>query len=88
MFQSFNHDTFSYEKLVMQYFEHFNNHDWAKMASMYSEISELRNNRCMLYLTKELKRKVDIVQHGNQWLLNPGFELSFVCIQTNSPLPD
>jgi ketosteroid isomerase-like protein len=31
------------EKLVKQYYEHFNNHDWEKMASMYSEVSEFKD---------------------------------------------
>lgn len=31
------------EKLVKQYFEHFNNHDFAKMANMYAEITDFKN---------------------------------------------
>ncbi|WP_040539848.1 nuclear transport factor 2 family protein [Pedobacter arcticus] len=31
------------EKLVKQYFEHFNNHEWTKMANMYSEIAEFKD---------------------------------------------
>jgi ketosteroid isomerase-like protein len=31
------------EKLVKQYYKHFNNHDWEKMASMYSEVSEFKD---------------------------------------------
>ena len=31
------------EKLVKQYFEHFNNHEWTKMANMYSEVSEFKD---------------------------------------------
>ena len=30
-------ETTANEKLVKQYFEHFNNHDWTKMANMYIE---------------------------------------------------
>lgn len=31
------------EQLVQQYFEHFNNHDWTKMANMYSENPEFKD---------------------------------------------
>lgn len=31
------------EKLVHQYFEHFNNHEWKKMASMYIETVEFKD---------------------------------------------
>lgn len=38
-----NMETSNNEKLVKQYFEHFNKHEWAKMANMYSEISEFKD---------------------------------------------
>jgi ketosteroid isomerase-like protein len=31
------------EKLVKQYFEHFNNHDFVKMANMYSETTDFKD---------------------------------------------
>lgn len=31
------------EQLVKRYFEHFNNHDWAKMAAMYVETAQFRD---------------------------------------------
>ncbi|MDN5205516.1 nuclear transport factor 2 family protein [Fulvivirgaceae bacterium BMA10] len=31
------------KQLVKQYFEFFNNHEWNKMAAMYSEISEFKD---------------------------------------------
>jgi len=31
------------EKLVRNYFDHFNNHDWTKMASMYAEVAEFKD---------------------------------------------
>ena len=31
------------EKLVKQYFEHFNKHDFVKMANMYSETTDFKN---------------------------------------------
>ena len=31
------------EKLVKQYFEHFNNHEWTKMANMYAETTDFKD---------------------------------------------
>nr|WP_295932482.1 nuclear transport factor 2 family protein [uncultured Dyadobacter sp.] len=31
------------EKIVRQYFEHFNNHDWQKMAAMYAESADFKD---------------------------------------------
>jgi ketosteroid isomerase-like protein len=31
------------EKLIRQYFEHFNKHDWSKMAAMYAETAEFKD---------------------------------------------
>ncbi len=31
------------EKLIREYFEHFNNHDWPKMSAMYSEPAEFKD---------------------------------------------
>jgi ketosteroid isomerase-like protein len=31
------------EKLVRQFFQHFNNHDWNKMADMYGENAEFKD---------------------------------------------
>ena len=31
------------EKLVKQYFEHFNSHDFAKMANMYAETTDFKD---------------------------------------------
>lgn len=31
------------EKLVQQYFEHFNKHDWVKMANMYADTSDFKD---------------------------------------------
>ncbi len=38
-----NNTTVNNEKLVKQYFEHFNNHDWTKIANMYSENPEFED---------------------------------------------
>lgn len=31
------------EKLIKQYFEHFNNHNWKKMAEMYKETADFKD---------------------------------------------
>ncbi|MEM6813323.1 MAG: nuclear transport factor 2 family protein, partial [Bacteroidota bacterium] len=31
------------EKMVRQYYEYFNNHEWVKMAEMYAEISDFKD---------------------------------------------
>lgn len=31
------------QKIVEQYFEHFNNHEWQKMAEMYVETAEFKD---------------------------------------------
>tara|TARA_R110002020_G_scaffold47905_5_gene136862 strand:- start:1797 stop:2240 length:444 start_codon:yes stop_codon:yes gene_type:complete len=31
------------QKVIEQYFEHFNNHDWQKMAEMYIETAEFKD---------------------------------------------
>jgi ketosteroid isomerase-like protein len=31
------------EKLIKQYFDHFNNHDWVKMASLYADPADFRD---------------------------------------------
>lgn len=31
------------EKLIEQYFEHFNNHEWTELANMYSETSQFKD---------------------------------------------
>ncbi|MEM6525085.1 MAG: nuclear transport factor 2 family protein [Bacteroidota bacterium] len=31
------------EKMVRQYYQYFNNHEWVKMAEMYSEISDFKD---------------------------------------------
>ncbi len=31
------------EKIIRQYYEYFNTHEWAKLAAMYAEISEFKD---------------------------------------------
>ena len=36
-------ETSTNEKIVKQYFEHFNNHEWTKMANMYAETTDFKD---------------------------------------------
>ncbi|HNL37642.1 MAG TPA: nuclear transport factor 2 family protein [Saprospiraceae bacterium] len=36
-------DSTAHEKLIKQYFEYFNNHDFAKMANMYAESADFKD---------------------------------------------
>lgn len=40
--QSEKMDTTKNEKIVKQYFEYFNSHNWKKMAEMYTETADLK----------------------------------------------
>lgn len=46
------------EKLVKQYFEHFNNHEWEKMANMYSEISEFKDPSLGQGIVKQTRQQI------------------------------
>ncbi len=46
------------EKLVKQYFEHFNNHEWTKMANMYSEISEFKDPSLGQGIVKQTRQQI------------------------------
>lgn len=46
------------EKLVKQYFEHFNNHEWIKMANMYSEISEFKDPSLGQGIIKQTRQQI------------------------------
>ena len=46
------------EKLVKQYFEHFNNHDWTKMANMYSETSEFKDPSLGQGIVKQTRQQI------------------------------
>lgn len=41
------------EKIVRQMYDHFNNHDWAKMASLYSNPAEFRDPSLGLDIVKQ-----------------------------------
>lgn len=46
------------EKLVKRYFEHFNNHDWSKMANMYSEIAEFKDPSLGQGIIKQTRQQI------------------------------
>lgn len=50
--------TSNHEKLVKQYFEHFNNHEWAKMANMYSEVSEFKDPSLGPGIVKQTRQQI------------------------------
>jgi ketosteroid isomerase-like protein len=50
--------TIDNEKLVRQYFEHFNNHEWRKMANMYSEISEFKDPSLGQGIVKQTRQQI------------------------------
>lgn len=46
------------EKFVKTYFEHFNNHDWVKMANMYVEISEFKDPSLGQGIVKQTRKQI------------------------------
>lgn len=45
------------EKLVKTYFEHFNNHDWKKMAEMYSETADFKDPSLGIDIVKQTQQQ-------------------------------
>lgn len=56
--QDKNIKTSGNEKLVKQYFDHFNNHEWTKMANMYSDISEFKDPSLGQGIVKQTKQQI------------------------------
>ena len=46
------------EKLVEQYFEHFNNHEWTKMANMYAEIVDFKDPSLGQSIVKQTRQQI------------------------------
>jgi ketosteroid isomerase-like protein len=46
------------EKRVRQYFEHFNKHEWAKMANMYAEIAEFKDPTLGQGIVKQTRQQI------------------------------
>lgn len=46
------------EKLVKQYYEHFNKHEWEKMAGMYSEVSDFKDPSLGQGIVKQTRQQI------------------------------
>lgn len=46
------------EKLIKLYFEHFNNHEWTKMANMYAENSEFKDPSLGQGIMKQSRQQI------------------------------
>lgn len=53
-----NIETTTNEKLVKHYFEHFNNHNWTKMANMYVENAEFKDPSLGVGIVKQTKKQI------------------------------
>lgn len=45
-------------KLVNQYFEHFNNHEWTEMANMYAETSDFKDPSLGQGIVKQSRQQI------------------------------
>lgn len=46
------------EEIVKQYFEHFNNHEWVKMANMYAETAEFKDPSFGPGIVKQTRQQI------------------------------
>lgn len=46
------------EKLVKEYFEHFNNHEWTKMANMYAETTDFKDPSLGQGIVKQTRQQI------------------------------
>lgn len=53
-----NNTSTNNEKIVKQYFKHFNNHDWIKMANMYTENAEFKDPTLGQGVVRQTKRQI------------------------------
>lgn len=51
-------DTSTNEKLVKQYFEHFNNHEWTKMADLYAETTDFKDPSLGQGIVKQTRQQI------------------------------
>lgn len=56
--QSIPMDVSKNEKLVKQYFEYFNNHDWKKMAEMYTETADFKDPSLGQGIVKQTRQQI------------------------------
>ena len=47
-----------HQKIVKEYFDHFNNHDWEKMANMYTETAEFKDPSLGQGIVKQTREQV------------------------------
>ncbi|WP_264536731.1 nuclear transport factor 2 family protein [Flavobacterium sp. N1736] len=52
-------DTTKNEKLVEQYFEYFNNHDWKKMSEMYTETADFKDPSLGKGIIKQTRKQTE-----------------------------
>jgi hypothetical protein len=53
-----NNEKLANEKLVKQYFEHFNSHEWAKMANMYTETADFKDPSLGKGIVKQTRKQI------------------------------
>lgn len=46
------------DKIVKQYYEHFNNHEWTKMAEMYTETSDFKDPSLGQGIVKQTRQQI------------------------------
>ncbi len=52
-----NNEKLANEKLVKQYFEHFNKHEWTKMANMYTETADFKDPSLGKNVVKQTRKQ-------------------------------
>ena len=52
-------DTTKNEKLVKQYFEYFNKHDWKKMSEMYVETADFKDPSLGQGIVKQTRKQIE-----------------------------
>ncbi len=51
-------ETTENEKIVKQYFEYFNSHDWTKMANMYTETADFKDPSLGQGIVKQTRQQI------------------------------
>ncbi|MEG1023059.1 MAG: nuclear transport factor 2 family protein [Flavobacterium sp.] len=57
--QSKTMDTTKNEKIVKQYFEYFNSHNWKKMAEMYTETADFKDPSLGQGIVKQTRKQIE-----------------------------
>lgn len=52
-------ETTKNEKLVQQYFEYFNKHDWKKMSEMYLETADFKDPSLGPGIVKQTRKQIE-----------------------------